>query len=53
MGIQCRVPTGTGKRGKTWKMGEHFPVRETTGNFVQTGKVREFYLKHWKSMEND
>ena len=33
-----RVPTRTGKPGK---MGRHFPVREKSGNFEQTGKVRE------------
>ena len=33
-----RVPTQTGKPGK---MGRHFPVREKSGNFEQTGKVRE------------
>ena len=33
-----RVPTRTGKLGK---MGRHFPVREKSGNFEQTGKVRE------------
>ena len=26
---------------KTWKMGRHFPVREKSGNFEQTGKVNE------------
>ena len=36
-----RVPTRTGKPGKPGKMGRHFPVREKSGNFVQTGKVRE------------
>ena len=30
-----RVPTLTGKPGK---MGRHFPVREKSGNFEQTGK---------------
>ena len=35
------VPTWTGKPGK---MGEHFPVRENTGNFDQTGK----WKKCWK-----
>ena len=35
---KCRVPTRTGKPGK---MGRHFPVREKSGNFEQTGKVRE------------
>ena len=33
-----RVPTRTGKPGK---MVRHFPVREKSGNFDQTGKVRE------------
>ena len=33
---------------KTWKMGKHFPVGEESGNFEQTEKVREFYLKYWK-----
>ena len=33
-----RVPTRTGKPGK---MGRHFPDREKSGNFEQTGKVRE------------
>ena len=33
-----RVPTWTGKPGK---IGRHFPVREKSGNFEQTGKVRE------------
>ena len=33
-----RVPTRTGKPGK---MGRHFPVREKSGNFDETGKVRE------------
>ena len=37
----CRVPTWTGKPGKPGKMGRHFPVREKSGIFVQTGKVRE------------
>ena len=36
-----RVPTRTGKPGKPGKMGRHFPVREKSGNFEQTGKVRE------------
>ena len=31
-----RVPTRTGKPGK---IGRHFPVREKSGNFEQTGKV--------------
>ena len=35
------VPTGTGNQGKPGKIGRHFPVREKSGNFVKTGKVRE------------
>ena len=38
-----RVPTRTGKPGK---MGRHFPVREKSGNFEQTGKVRENHTKY-------
>ena len=38
-----QVPTRTGKSGK---MGRHFPVREKSGNFEQTGKVRENHTKH-------
>ena len=41
-----RVPTGTGTPGK---MGRHFPVREKSGNFEQTGKVRENHTKYWKT----
>ena len=44
-----RVPTRTGKTGKPGKMGRHFPVREKSGNFEQTGKVRENHTKHWKT----
>ena len=43
-----RVPTRTGKTGKT---GRHFPVREKSGNFEQTGKVRENHTKYWKTEE--
>ena len=42
------VPTWTGKPGK---MSEHFPVREKSGNFAKTGKVREFYLKYWENLK--
>ena len=42
------VPTWT---GKTEKMGKHVPVRENSGNFEQTGQVREFYPKYCKSQE--
>ena len=41
-----RVPTRTGKPGK---MGRHFQVREKSGNFEQTGKVRENHTKYWKT----
>ena len=44
-----RVPTQTGKPGK---MGRHFPVREKSGNFEQTGKVRENHTKYWKTEIN-
>ena len=43
-----RVPTQTGKPGK---MERHFPVREKSGNFEQTGKVRENHTKYWKTQE--
>ena len=46
------VPTGTGNQGKPGKMRRHFPVREKSGNFVKTGKVREFYSKYWKIEKN-
>ena len=44
-----RVPTRTGKPGK---MGRHFPVREKSGNFEHTGKVRENHTKYWKTEIN-
>ena len=44
-----RVPTRTGKPGK---MGRHFPVWEKSGNFEQTGKVRENHTKYWKTEIN-
>ena len=43
---QDGVLTRTGKPGK---MGRHFPVREKSGNFDQTGKVRENHTKCWKT----
>ena len=43
-----RVPTRTGKPGK---MGRHFPVREKSGNFEQTGKVRKITQKTGKLRE--
>ena len=30
-------------------MGRHFPVREKSGNFEHTGKVRENCTKYWKT----
>ena len=48
-GERGRVPTRTGKPGK---MGRHFPVREKSGNFEQTGKVRENHTKYWKTEVN-
>ena len=45
MQYNTRVPTQTGKPGK---MRRHFPVREKSGNFEQTGKVRENQKKYWK-----
>ena len=48
-----RVPTRTGKTGKPGKMGRQFPVREKSGNFEQSGKVREKsgknHTKYWKT----
>ena len=44
--LHVRVPTRTGKPGK---MGRHFPVRKKSGNFEQTGKVRENHTKYWKN----
>ena len=41
-----KVPTRTGKPGK---MGRYFPVREKSGNFEETGKVRENHTKYWKT----
>ena len=44
--LTIRLPTRTGKPGK---MRMHFPVRERSGNFEQTGKVRENHTKYWKT----
>ena len=44
--LLIRVPTRTGK------MGRHFPVREKSGNFEQTGKVWENHTKYWKTEIN-
>ena len=40
------LPTWIGKPGKMRKL---FPVREKSGDFEQTRKVREFYPKYWKN----
>ena len=41
------VPTWTGKPGK---MRKTFSSQgKKSGNFDQTGKVREFYPKYWKN----
>ena len=45
------VPTGTGNQGKPGKMGRNFPVREKSGNFVKTGKVRNFTQNTGKKSE--
>ena len=41
--------------GKPGKMGRHFPVREKSGNFEQTGKVREKvrenHTEYWKTSD--
>ena len=42
---------GSTQTGKPGKMGKHFPVREKSGNFEQTGKVRENDTKYWKIQE--
>ena len=44
--VNYMVPTWTGKPGK---MGKRFPLREKSGDFEQTGKVRELYPKYWKN----
>ena len=46
LSCNTRVPTRTGKPGKR---GRHFPVREKSGNFEQTGKVWENHTKYWKT----
>ena len=42
---QDNVLNGTHIDWKTWKIGMNFP-----GNFEHNGKVREFYIKYWKSL---
>ena len=46
--LQDRIPTQTGKPGK---MAKHFPVIEKSGDFEQTGKVRENHIKYLKTQE--
>ena len=36
---------------KTWKNEKILQGKEKSGNFEQTGKMREFYPKYWKSEE--
>ena len=40
---RCKMQISQGSHldWKTLKMGRHFPVRENSGNFEQTGKTRE------------
>ena len=33
-------------------MGRHFPVKEKSGNFEKTGKVRENHTKYWKTFSD-
>ena len=40
-----RVPTQTGKPDKM--MGRHFSSQGKSGNFEQTGKLRENHTKYW------
>ena len=35
---------------KTWKNGKAFSSRGKSGNFEQTGKVRENHTKYWKTL---
>ena len=45
----CLFIQGSHRTGKPGKMGRHFPVREKSRNFDQTGKVRENQTKYWKT----
>ena len=47
--VLTRVPTWNGKPGK---LGRHFPVREKSGNFEQTEKVREKSVKTTQNTGN-
>ena len=51
----CYFVAPTNTHGSTWtgKTGEHFPVREKSGNFAKTGKVKEFYLKYWEDQKKN
>ena len=46
---EARAGQGSHSDWKPGKMGRHFPVREKSGNFEQTGKVREIHTKYWKT----
>ena len=49
--LQSGFPLGL----ENLEMGEPFPVKEKSGNFDQThetGRVRKFYPKYWKSMKH-
>ena len=43
------IPRGSHSDWKTWKMGRHFPAREKSEEFEQTGKVMENHTKYWKT----
>ena len=47
--LMAWVHQGSHSDWKTWKNGKHFPVREKSGNFEKTGKVRENRTKYWKT----
>ena len=47
--VQNSLLHGSHTKWKTWKNEKTFPVREKSGNFEQTGKVRGFYPKYWKN----
>ena len=48
--VPAGFPLRLEKPEKPAKMGRHFPVREKSGNFEQTGKVRENHTKYWKNI---
>ena len=43
------ITQGSHSDWKSWKNEKPFPVREKSGNFDQTGKVRENQTKYWKN----